>query len=296
MKTVAKSRQKLRVEIPNAQGDSPHLGRLGGIVAVGFAVGLLLPALAGKRFVPEPPVEERGAADVADSADIEDEAPPAAAAAPAEPTAEADVTDTATSRVEPGKPLVLSCRDQAGKAVDKCDELDLSSVVDSRLLNLGTCAGTEQASGTLSIGFEVNFGSKKIERILRGKSTTIASDPASKLYACAEKEFASAAVDSVEHKHTGYTVFYKAQLFPPGNKPGADKPASDKPENEASGLATVTWNSAVIRDKPGKDSNRVASILRGTRVTVVGRSDNWYRIKYDASGSEGWVYKDAIGM
>lgn len=293
---MAKSRQKLQVDIPNAKGDSPHLGRIGGIVAVGFLAGLLLPALAGKRFVPEPPAEERAAADVSDSAEAEEEAPPAAAAAPAEPAAEEDVTDTATSRVEPGKPLVLSCRDKAGKKVDKCDELDLSSVVDSRLLNLGSCAGTEQASGTLSIGLEIDFATKKIEKILRGKSTTIAEDPANKLYACAEKEFASAAVDGVDHEHTGYTVFYKAQLFPPGNKPAANKPESDKPENEASGLATVTWNSAVIRDKPDKDSNRIATILRGTRVTVVGRSNSWYRIKYDASGSEGWVYKDAIGM
>jgi SH3-like domain-containing protein len=52
---------------------------------------------------------------------------------------------------------------------------------------------------------------------------------------------------------------------------------------------------AIIREKP-KDGPVVARILRGTRVVVSGRQDDWYRVKYDAKGSEGWVFKTAIGM
>lgn len=293
---MAKSREKLQIDVPDAQRDRPHFGRIGGIAAAGFAVGLLLPALTGKRFVPEPPPEDRmPTAAEAESADEEEAPPPAAKAAPADaPKPEEPEEQVQTARVQPGKPLVLSCTDKAGNKVAKCDDLDLSQTVEARLLNLANCEGTEDASGTLSIGFEIDFGKKKIERILRGKSTTIAEAPAQKLYACADKEFETASVDGVDHEHTGYTVFYKAQLFPPGNKPTAEKP--EDTANEASGLATVVWNSAVIRSKPDKDSDRLASILRGTRVTVTGKSDNWYKIKYDASGSEGWVYKDAIGM
>jgi SH3-like domain-containing protein len=37
-------------------------------------------------------------------------------------------------------------------------------------------------------------------------------------------------------------------------------------------------------------------VLSGTRVSVSGRNGDWYRIKYDAKGGEGWVFRTAIGM
>ena len=49
-------------------------------------------------------------------------------------------------------------------------------------------------------------------------------------------------------------------------------------------------------DNPDTIGAVVARILRGTRVVVTGRKDDWYRVKYDAKGSEGWVFKTAIGM
>ena len=61
-------------------------------------------------------------------------------------------------------------------------------------------------------------------------------------------------------------------------------------------MATVVWNSAIIRDAPSEKGARVAQILSGTRVAVVGRHNNWYKIKYDSKGNEGWVYKGALGL
>ncbi|MBX3184540.1 MAG: SH3 domain-containing protein [Polyangiaceae bacterium] len=281
---------KLRVEVPDPQADQPRLARVGIFAAVGFGVGLLLPAVLGRQFVPEPPLAEVAVA--AEPEDAEEELAPAPPSeATSETTSNAEEPAPAARRVEPGKPLVLSCKDAAGKKVDRCDDPDLTDLVEARFTSLGSCAGTEAASGTLSLGLEVDFQSKKVERVLRGKSTTIAEAMATKLYACAEREFAGAATPEVEAQHRGYTVFYKAQFFPSGTPAPTAAPA-----NEASGVAVVAWDSAVIRDQPNKDGRRLASILRGTRVTVTGKSDNWYRIKYDASGSEGWVYKDAIGM
>jgi hypothetical protein len=39
-----------------------------------------------------------------------------------------------------------------------------------------------------------------------------------------------------------------------------------------------------------------AACWRGTRVVVTGKNGDWFRIKYDAKGSQGWVYRTAIGM
>ena len=63
----------------------------------------------------------------------------------------------------------------------------------------------------------------------------------------------------------------------------------------ASGRVTVTWDAALVRAKP-KDGEVLARVLGGTRLTVTGHQGDWYRVKYDAKGSEGWVFKAAIGL
>jgi SH3-like domain-containing protein len=64
---------------------------------------------------------------------------------------------------------------------------------------------------------------------------------------------------------------------------------------EASGRATVGWQVALIRNEPRK-GEVVARILSGTNVVVTGRNGDWYRVKYDGKGNEGWVYRSAIGL
>jgi SH3-like domain-containing protein len=39
-----------------------------------------------------------------------------------------------------------------------------------------------------------------------------------------------------------------------------------------------------------------ARLLYGTKVFVTGRQGDWYRIRYDAHGREGWVHKNALAM
>ena len=56
------------------------------------------------------------------------------------------------------------------------------------------------------------------------------------------------------------------------------------------------WVAAIIRDGPSRDGREIARVLSGTRMTVVARKGEWYKVKYDAKGSEGWVYKAAIGL
>ena len=133
---------------------------------------------------------------------------------------------------------------------------------------------------------------------MRGSSTTLPEGTAEALLRCARKEFATVSLDAVQHEHTEYKVFYLVEFLPPGEAP-REESADANPSDEltaASGVATVSWNVAIIRDGPNQDAKRIARILSGTRVTVLGRQGEWYKVKYDAKGSEGWVYKSAIGL
>jgi SH3-like domain-containing protein len=51
-----------------------------------------------------------------------------------------------------------------------------------------------------------------------------------------------------------------------------------------------------VRSDPKRDGEVRARVLSGTRVVVTGKNGDWFRIKYDAKGNQGWVYRTAIGM
>jgi hypothetical protein len=268
-----------------------RLGRVGIITAVGFVLGVVWPRLAGVKLVPTAPVE--GVAEVAGSGEPESEGsespPPAAAVVPA-PAAEPKPNE-ALSRLKVGKSQVTSCRDGEGKRQIHCDELELEAVLDDKLKMLALCKGTETARGTLSLGLELDLPKKKILEVTRGRSTTLPDDATQAFLDCARKDLSGVALEGVKHTRAQYTVFFVLDVVPTGEN--VDKP-EPKPD-EASGRATVGWEVAIIRDTP-KDGAIVARILRGTNVVVTGRQNDWYKVKYDAKGNEGWVFRTAIGL
>jgi hypothetical protein len=293
---VAQRRATLKVDIPQPADDSPKLGRVGIIVVVGFVIGILWPRLAGVQLVPGPPTEDVETVASAQPAPASSlaAAPSLSKAAPASESAEAP--PAAADRVRISEPKLTSCRNDRGERVDQCGTLSLDGLTRARLQALGACSGAENAHGTLSLGLELDFAKKKITELLRGKSTTLPEAQAKALLDCAKKEFESASLDGVDHEHARYTVFYIVELLPPGAAAAGSAPAEAAEEvTGASGRATVGWDVALVRDKP-KEGQVVARVLRGTRVIVTGRQDDWYRIKYDAKGSEGWVFKSAIGL
>jgi hypothetical protein len=300
---VAQRRATLKVDIPQPADDRPKLGRVGIIAVIGFAIGILWPRLAGVKLVPSPPTEEVetvAAAEPAPPSSGGPAAPGLAKAVPAQPAGGAHADPAGADRVRISEPKLTSCRNDKGERMNECGTLDLDGVSRARIQALGACPGGEKAHGTLSLGLELDFASKKVVELLRGKSTTLPEAEAKALLECARKEFESASLDGVTHQYAKYTVFYIVELLPPGAvEPGAAASAGPEAEGEgvtgASGRATVGWDAAIIRDKP-KDGEVVARILRGTRVVVTGRQDDWYRIKYDAKGNEGWVFKAAIGL
>lgn len=290
---VAKPAEKLQVVVPSKAQDKVPLARVGIIAGVGFVVGVLWPWLAGVKLVPSAPVEGEKTSAVVSEPASPSPSPTPAPAAKAAPAKTAEPTPE--QRVQVGPPIYLNCLDKDGRKLKRCDEIDFTAVAKARIQSLANCPGADGAAGTFSIGFKLSFPKKKVVKVMRGKSTTLPDDVTAVLMTCAEKEFASATLEGVEHEHVEYVIFYKAEFFPPGSSPSAAGADAGPPVTKASGFATVSWNVALIRDKP-EDGEVVARILRGTRVKVTGRQDDWYRVKYDSKGGEGWVFKGAVGL
>jgi hypothetical protein len=161
---------------------------------------------------------------------------------------------------------------------------------------LASCRAAGGARGTLSLGFDVDFEAGRITELKSGKSTTLGNQTTTSLLACAKQHLEGVALDGMQHEHLRYTVYYSIEVTP--NEGGVVEPSSGGHEGEivaASGRATVSWGVALIRAEP-REGEVVARVLSGTRVVVTGRKGDWYRVKYDAKGSEGWVYRTAIGL
>lgn len=294
------NRAELRVEIPAPGQDKPRLGRVGVIALVGFAVGVLWPRIAGVHLAPSAPVDDsEPAVAVADSAEPSASAAPAPAPAAAK-VAEAPAGNGAQEAPTPQRVLVkestiTSCHDDQGRKQKTCDKIDFNAVLAARIQALATCQAAEGTKGVLSIGFELDFKSGKVKDAVLGKSTTIPDKTARELLGCAKKELAEASIEGVEHKLSSYTVFYVAEFLVPAAAAPGEPAGAAADVATASGHATVSWEAAIIRETP-KDGKILARVLRGTRVVVTGKNGDWYRIKYDAKGSEGWVYRSAIGL
>jgi hypothetical protein len=303
---VTEKRQAVKVEVPGSREDGVKLGRVGIIAAVGFAIGIAWPRLAGVKLVPSVPVPAAAEASARElsgaplenkPAEAGEAAPPAPSAAPAEkPPAE---------RILVSEVQVASCKNEHGKRVQNCDRVDFDRVAREHLRELSACPGTEQASGVLSLGFELDFDGDKIKNISSGKSTSLEQDAVDKLLGCARERFSNVSLVGIAHEQQLYTLFYRLELLPPPGgkqgKPGSEQaePAGSASEAEAapaSGRATVSWDVALVRSAPARDGEVRARVLSGTRVVVTGKSGDWFRIKYDAKGNQGWVYRTAIGM
>ena len=156
-------------------------------------------------------------------------------------------------------------------------------------------------NGVLSVGFELDFGSERVTRVSSGKTTTLSDKETGALLDCYRQAFAKVSLAGIPHEHQGYSVFYRVELkgskAPKGAaSAGAEGDAASGPVTPASGTATVSWNTALIRQTPDREGKTIARVLQGTRVGVTGRSGDWYRVKYDAKGNQGWVFRTAIGM
>ena len=293
------------IAVPSSADEKVRLGKVALIATVGLAAGLIWPRLVGMQLTPTPPSEGSSSAPTSsarasDSAKVAVE-PPTAAPEPA-----ASASNEAQPPVKPPKVTlaqVVNCRDKDGTRETRCDTPALDAVVQSPLQSLIACDAAAGVQGLLSIGFDADFEANRLDHFTVGKSTTLSGSTAKQLVRCAEKELGRISLEGVTHGKTSYRIFYKVDFSDSSGGPTGTStlipssgPTASTPELiAASGRVTVTWDSALVRGKP-KDGEILARVLGGTRLTVTGRQGDWYRVKYDAKGSEGWVYKSAIGL
>jgi Bacterial SH3 domain len=299
--SVTDKRPALKVEVPGSKDDGVKFGRVGIIAAVGFAIGIAWPRLAGVKLVPSVPVPAAAEASAREltGAPAETGKPSPAAPVPAPSVAGPDRAPA--ERVLISDVQVASCRTEHGKRAQSCDRVDFDRLARPHLRELSACPGTESAAGVLSLGFELDFGADKVKSIQSGKSTSLEQDVVDRFLTCAKDGFANVSLAGIAHEQQTYSLYYRLELLaPPGsaNKPvGAEPAAAASAESTpASGTATVSWDVALVRSQPARDGEVRARVLSGTRVVVTGKSGDWFRIKYDAKGSQGWVYRTAIGM
>ncbi len=256
------------------------LSRVGIIAILGFAVGVAWPRLAGVSLVPEAPVED--VAPPADDAPGTDDA-----SGVEEPTKEIKPTD----QLDIGKPQITSCRDATGSKHSSCGELDTDSLVHPVLRSLSSCPAASGAFGTLSLGMDFDFEKKEIRDIQSGKSTDLPQSVTKEILRCAKEGLASVEADGIPAEFAQYTVYYLLEFKTP------EQVIQDEGEvTPASGKATVRWRTALIREEGNREAKVMERLLSGAEVIVTGRKGDWYRVKFDARGREGWVHGAALGL
>jgi hypothetical protein len=288
------TRKPLRIEVPKEEGF--RLGRVGLIAIVGFAIGIVWPRLAGVRLVPSVPTDKTEASNAeltgapVDSAGAQPSAAPEVAPPPSAPP-----EPSAAARFSVSSGEVASCRD-GKKRHEQCDPIDFDGVARARIATLQACDAANHAVGVLSLGFDLDFEKDRVTGVQSGKSTSLTQADTDALVGCLKQTLGEVSLAGIRHQHDRYTVYYKVEFR---NGESGDKKAELEGTADAapaSGKATVAWDVALVRNGPARDKEVVARVLQGTRVNVVARSGDWYRVKYDAKGNEGWVFRTAIGM
>jgi len=287
----------LSIEIPRPEADRPAWGKVGIVAAAGFLIGILWPRLTNTRIAPNPPADNVAAAVVSATAPVS--SAPLPSSLPVAPTPAAAPAPEQSIAVGPG--AILRCRDSGNDSQEECGSLEFDPIAVPKIKSLAQCPAAGSATGKLSIGFDVDFR-KKAVKVLLGKSTTLPREKAEALVKCADTAFDKVSLGAVPHEHRRYTVFYTATFAPAAiaGEPTNEKPSVEGPvagtttsESPASGIATVAWDVAIVRDAP-KTGSIVGRVLRGSKVKVLAHQGEWFRVQYGSI--LGWVYRGTIGL
>ncbi|MBW2457017.1 MAG: SH3 domain-containing protein [Deltaproteobacteria bacterium] len=293
---MADPRPTTKVTIPTPEQEQPGWRRVGIFAAVGLVIGVAWPTVAGIRVGPDvpgsktKPVATSQAGVPSPSAGATSKAPSLAKPAPS-----AAVTHKQTVVVSGGE--ITRCYQRKKKlGPEECGVLRVDRVLAPRLEQLAGCPSALGLQGELVLGFDLNFDKKEIS-VIRGKKSALPSSTVRGIIACAADYMRDVSPEKIAHKYSRYRVFYTLSFYPPGAAPNpqgaAEEAAAEADAAEARGLATVNWDTALVRDEP-RSGAVIARLVRGTRVKLLGRRKDWYRVK--VRSKEGWVYRGALGL
>lgn len=277
---------------PAVETVRPSFARLSAVLALCFSAGFGWPLLGGVSFVQRPPGSKP-----LDATEVEAIPSAAGDVAGATGVANAKVATLETTRqaVQIESRVVQSCEGDGGAVVARCDDPDLSGVIEPSIAKLAACDEAQGLSGVLSLGMNLDFSRRRITRVKVGQSSTLSERDAARIISCAEDSVVGTALDDVEHDHARYWVYYLVRFLPPGSPMDAVPAPPSDDVVKASGQATIGWKTAIVRDAPSPSANIAGRLSYGTRVSVTGRAGEWYRIERGGK-SLGWIHRNGIGM
>ena len=300
---MARSRShRLLVVRPEAASDRPRWPVLGGVVAVALAAGILWPRACGLKFGGEP-AEEPAASAVASNEPPPPEPSVVPSVAPP-PTASVGNEAPALANVLVGKSTLMQCSDPpaADMKPSKCGEHGLDPHVVPKLEQLASCPAVAGVSGKLALSVDLNFKTQAI-KVLAGKGSSTnkngkrddkAIEP---LLACMRTSLKEllASESAPKPEHLRYQLAYPITITAQATTAPATSGSVEK-EKAASGVATVQVDTAIVRDAPSTSGQPIGRLSRGTKVSTIGTSGNWFHIKFgDNDAQEGWIFRTNIG-
>lgn len=302
MAVFAKSKATLKVDLPSPKDDRALTGKVGIVAVVGFVIGVAWPRLLNVKVGPDVPgsgPKPALAAAASQSATDPDlpEAPASGAAAASSSAPDGDdegVSNKQQVTVTDG--VVVSCRNKKNDKIDDCGKLAFDRTAKPRLSELNHCPAALGLEGELTVTLGINF--EKNEVVVDGikKKSEVPSSTLKGVVACAAESLKGVELEKIPHTHARYAVSYGIAFYPPGKAPKGEGEAGADGASDAGdtglGKATVTWEKALLRDNP-KEGKVVARLAQGTRVKLVEKDGDWYRV--ESSKGKGWVYRQAIG-
>ncbi len=303
----------LAVQVPSPGQDRPSWLGVGAIAVVGFVVGVAWPRLAGVRLGPSVPDSPAASASEGEPPAAGVASPPAVApavpaampspVAPSPPVAASGPGSSSPSpsglpsasagvRVSVAHGAIISCKTAAGESLkgNDCGAVPgLDGVVLPRLRKLADCPDAAGTGGKVRLVVRVDFARDALAVELGHDRLASGAGP---LLACAKSALASATLGGIAHDNPRYGVAYAVTFGAPAV---ADPGPAAAPVATSDATAQVEWDVAIVRDAP-KTGKVLARLQRGTPLHVGAVRDGWYPVKYgEGFGSDGWVYRGAIG-
>lgn len=271
---------------------------------VALAVGILWPRACGLKFGVD--AAEEPAPSVAASNEPPPTEPPLAASADAGPpqAAEAGNEPPALANVLVGKGTLMRCGDPPAGDLkpSKCGEHALDPVVVPRLEStLGGCPAVAGVAGKLALSLDLNFKSQAIKVIAgKGSATTKngkrddkAIEPLLSCVRASLKELL-AGESAPKPEHARYVLAYPVTIA--ALTAVAAPAGSVEKEKATTGVATVQVDTAIVRDAPSTNGQPIGRLSRGTKVSTIGTSGNWFHVKFGENDTqEGWIFRTNIG-
>ncbi len=286
---------------PDPSHDRPRWAVIAGVTAGALALGVLWPRACGIRFSGE-------GEEPATSASVSAEPttpPPTSATTPNDAglasSSDAGVEIPSLASVLVAKSTLMHCQDPPAAELkpSKCGEHGLDPQIVPRIEQLATCPAVAGVTGKLALSVDLDF-KKQALKVVAGKGSGTnkngrrddkAIEP---LLQCVRTSLKELFTQEAKYDHVRYVLAYAVTIS--ANAAPSPAVAGSVSEKSVTGVATVQVDTAIVRDPPNTTGQPIGRLARGTKVTAIGTSGNWFHVKFgENDAQEGWIFRTNIG-